>query len=47
MRYEKWKFNDEEVEVPIVDDEDIETNMEEDLENTQPIKVEEVAEQDE
>ena len=47
MRIEKWKINDEEVDVPIVDDEDIETNEDQDWENTQPIKVEEINDQDE
>lgn len=40
MRIEKWKYENEEIEVPIVDEEDIEKN-EDDLDQTMPIKINE------
>ncbi len=39
MKIEKWQYNDEEVEVPIVDDEEIERNVDESLDKTQPIEI--------
>ena len=34
MKLEKWKYNGEEIDIPILDDEEIETNDTEDLEDT-------------
>ena len=42
MRIEKWKFEDKEIEVPILDDEEIEKNDDEILDKTQPIDINEI-----
>ena len=39
MKIEKWQFNDKEIDVPIVEDDEIEKNDDEILENTQPIPI--------
>lgn len=42
MRIEKWKYEDKEIEVPILDDEEIEQNDDEILDKTQPIDISEI-----
>ena len=42
MRIEKWKYEDKEVEVPILDEEEMETNDDDDeLDNTMEMTFEE------